>query len=418
MSTLISIFQEAERSMKRIMSISFYTVLLLLCLGGIAAQAATIYVKPQGNDATPCAQARQAQTPRRTINAGIACLSGGDTLIVGGGTYDEAIYDWQGAYAGGTTSILPSGISESSPTTIMAAPGETVWLRPSMAHPGGAAQIEIDNSRYIVMDGINVNFGGMTAYIVTAGKDSSHLEFRNMELTNSRHCGVGAYGNHLRFINMYVHNNAFGPPASAGGQACHGFYVAGSNGLYDRIKVHDHDGYGLQFSCDGCGGAGGNNVVQNSTFYNNKQGGVVAGGSNNNVFNSIFYNNGIGIIAYGSAIHNTVYNNTSGILVGGSPEVRNNIAIGGDTIGPHYTGSGANASNNLCSGSGFGCTIQGTASSVFVNAGNADFHLKSGSPAKGAGTDAKDLGVDFAKFATEPPPTVLPAPSNLRAVVR
>ena len=107
MRTLISIFQEVERSMKGIMSVPSYTVLLLLCLGGLSAQAATIYVRPQGNDATPCAQAQNAQTPRRTLNAGIACLSGGDTLIVGGGTYDEVI----GTIGMGAPAGIPGGLS-------------------------------------------------------------------------------------------------------------------------------------------------------------------------------------------------------------------------------------------------------------------------------------------------------------------
>ena len=53
-----------------------------------SAQAATYFVSSTGNDTRPCASARDASTPRKTLTGGVQCLVGGDTLIVGAGTYE------------------------------------------------------------------------------------------------------------------------------------------------------------------------------------------------------------------------------------------------------------------------------------------------------------------------------------------
>lgn len=372
-----------------------------------SADAATLHVRQGGGgDCTG-------------INECIARMSGGDTIIVHAGTYDELIWNEPGQYNGWTLSPVPNGLSESQPTTIMAAPGETVWLRPSVEYPGGSSVMELNNnSRYLTFDGININAGALPTIISAAGE---YLTFQNMELTNAFHCAVYAFGKFNKYINMYVHHNAWGnhPP-----YGCHGFYVAGSSQLFDRLRVHDNLGYGLQFSCDSCGNVQSNSVVQNSIFYNNRGAGVSSGGPNNNIYNSIYYNNGVGIISYNKVIHNTLYNNLNGdILIGGSPEVRDNIAIGnsGKNIGPHYEGYATNASNNLCggTGSGFGCTLQGTAGSVFVDAANGDFRLKSGSPAIGTASDGTDVGVDFSKLnAGDPIPTPTQQPTPTRGSSR
>ena len=118
---------------------------LVLCLLTVLpAHAATYHVSPQGSDSTPCGQG-----PRRTINGGLACLSGGDTLLIGGGTYvNDFIEDFGNAPP-------PSGSSWASPTTIKAAPGATVWLTGTRNSEGGF--ISLERTHYLVVDGLNLD---------------------------------------------------------------------------------------------------------------------------------------------------------------------------------------------------------------------------------------------------------------------
>src|SRR5881296_2593221 len=74
----------------------FATIIAGLFIGGLlharAAAAATYYVATNGDDSRSCGTAQDINTPKRTINNGTTCLSGGsDTLLIRGGTYNENV---------------------------------------------------------------------------------------------------------------------------------------------------------------------------------------------------------------------------------------------------------------------------------------------------------------------------------------
>jgi len=49
------------------------------------------YVATNGSDSHSCAQARNPATPKRSIRAAMACMSGGNTLLIRDGTYAECL---------------------------------------------------------------------------------------------------------------------------------------------------------------------------------------------------------------------------------------------------------------------------------------------------------------------------------------
>src|SRR5262249_42480675 len=99
---------------------------LPVSLGAQASNAATYYVGKNGSSDYSCDQAQSPATPVRSVVVGIQCLSPGDTLIVGSGTYTEIV---------GPPMWFPSGTAK-NPITIMANPGDVVtiaapdWVNP------------------------------------------------------------------------------------------------------------------------------------------------------------------------------------------------------------------------------------------------------------------------------------------------
>src|SRR5262245_20500249 len=91
--------------------------LIVFTLIPVSAEAATYYVGKSGSDGNSCATAQSSTSTNRkqTIAAGISCLSPGDTLIIGTGTYTEQI-----------NNTVPAGSSCSAQTTIRAENEPTV----------------------------------------------------------------------------------------------------------------------------------------------------------------------------------------------------------------------------------------------------------------------------------------------------
>src|SRR5215475_8185649 len=65
----------------------FFLIAFLLAASSI--EAATYWVATSGSDSNSCSSAQNNTTPKRTIAAGISCMSAGDTLTVRSGTYSE-----------------------------------------------------------------------------------------------------------------------------------------------------------------------------------------------------------------------------------------------------------------------------------------------------------------------------------------
>jgi len=426
-------------------------------------------------------------------------MAGGDTLIVGNGTYDEIITDLTG-----TTSYVvrpPSGSSWSSPTTIKAENplGATIVVT---SPPGGWGSImEFDsNSSYIVFEGFVLD--GQFARDPLVGMDvaAHHLRFKDMELKNSAGSGFQGEASNWEFINLHIHHSGWTAtnntsctqgncPTTCGQSSnfclqvgsiyswakchgfCHGFYIKGSGHLIDGGYFHDNDDQAVQLYA-------GNSTVRNATMSYNPNWGVGSFGSSNTIYNNVFNhcgNNTLdgsgGFAASGAIIlsggtntvvGNTIYNSggTNGVYGvydrNHNSTIKNNLFVnlpvtaergyiygegGGGASGNWYVTNGVNASliaGNICDNNTMvGCTAVSASSTFFVNPGAVDFHNASGAPQLNAGVTlgtlydvdhdggARPQGTGWDVGAYEgtgtvqpPPPTRLPAPTNLRVRVQ
>src|SRR5438132_964238 len=157
-------------------------LLLVLCLTMVPglAHSATYYVAKTGSDSNGCQNAQSSSAARLTINAGAACLSAGDTLLVKAGTYGE-----------GLNAAIPNGTS-GNPVTVKANPGDVVVLQPTATVGGTLSAYLFNGNHYIVVDGFVVDLSRFnnTGASGTQQKsgfgfyNSDHITLQNTEIKN------------------------------------------------------------------------------------------------------------------------------------------------------------------------------------------------------------------------------------------
>jgi hypothetical protein len=423
----------------------FWLVAILLCATRL--EAATRYVSTSGSDSNSCAASQNIGTPKRNFqgaSGALACMAGGDTLLVRGGTYTDWLNDTQ-------TTPIPSGSSWSNKTRIAAYPngcspvapnscgtaGENVLLRaPNIGTDSFGEVISLRGAQsYIEFDGININQLTTADASAVTLLTSHHIRLQNarIEVSTTRGClpacGTNAMsaGNSdlasgfFEFINLTVvgggdHLNTSGLCDDVGGEnACQGYslYLAAGHSLVERCDFSLSTGYQLHMYNGGLDLQA--NIVRNNVFHTLHHGwyrlaSMEITGSNHEIYNNVIYDmrnespgmtniGGKGIHLFGGvSTNNKIYNNTIynvreyGIdldpSIGTGHVIRNNLvwnADGGGLI--DGTSNTYTCTNNLFSSvSGETCTSNQTANPQFANAGGNDFHLTA------ASTSAIDTG--------------------------
>jgi hypothetical protein len=393
----------------------FNFVIATLALNAICimpTSAATYYVATNGSDSNPGTQA----APFRTIAKGSQRMSGGDTLLIRGGTYAENMI--HGVY--GFT--FRNGTSKSAMTRFAAYPGEQVIVKPPVRAAGesnfvvffarNTEYVEVSN---LILDGTNIEFRGKDAFTEIAyavvkfdGNYEQNLWAKNNRLIGNeiRFGGIGVYGGGgSEIIGNKIHHNRV-----------YGVYTSFHNGLLEGNIIHDNAGFGLHLFQQNHQVNGW--VIRNNIFSRNgdnyypknrstppyKLGvpskrplpGVILSRGSSQFYNNLVYDNPHGGVYVSLGARNTlVANNTTygngkyGINVSssfaGSQNARiiNNIAWG--NTGPQISDTGTNTSlkNNL------------TTDPQFVDAAGSDFGLQVGSPAIDKGMTLAEVKDDF-----------------------
>jgi parallel beta-helix repeat protein len=374
--------------------------LLLLC-APLHSWATTYYVTPSGGQGG-CST--NTNSPQNGLNNGMACLNGGDTLILKSGTYAEKLDD-----------NIPSG-SAGNPTTIRADVFRGAILKPNSGPSPVIWLGHFNVSSYITFDGLVTDSLNLPAphYAVVIGPDATNnISVLNMEIRNvpnANFCSTGnnsvgisfSSSNNMVLRGNYIHNIGYDAIPEPGG-ACSGglhyfysycTYFPANNSLVENNEFAQCSGYGFH----GYGSLK-NNVIRNNYFHDNGGPLYVCEPGNNQIYNNIVASN-----------PGTYAGGAGGIIVGGyctgsittNAQVYNNTIVGngGHCIQLGVSGAGLPVNNsffqnNICyqngtddisvqNGSGNitnGSNLLGT-NPQFVNAGGGDFHLSSGSPAE------------------------------------
>jgi len=403
-------------------------------------------------------------------------MAGGDTLIVGAGTYDEIITDLAGT--GGYAVRPPSGSSWDAPTILKAENPGSVTVLVSSPPEGWPSVVEFDsNSSYIVLDGFVLDGQFVRDPVLGLAAPAQRLRFKDLEIKNAGGSGIQGDGTAFEFLNLHIHHSAWRAtndtactrsscPTTCGVQTnfcyqtpdlyawakchgfCHAFYVRGSDHLIDGGRFHDNDDHGVQWYAS-------NSIIRNALIYNNPNPGIGAYGGGNTIYNNVLVNNGMGVVMGPgqTVMQNTIYGHATGGKYGiyqkpgTASTIKNNLILQQD-VDPAYRGyifiddgAGNNAllqsvpsqiAGNLCDDTTMvGCAPVPTSPSIVINAGAMDFHLCSGSPAIAAGVPLPDAAMRLDKDGVARPSTgavdigayqyvsggpTFPAPSNLRVM--
>ena len=326
-------------------------VLPLLFAG--ETEAATYHVGVGGNDANSCAsaQSESSGSQKRTIAAGVACLSAGDTLLIHGGTYTGRlnVIDSQAF-------TVRSGTAASA-ITIAGASGETVVIQP----PDGTGAIRLTDGApgYLVLQDFVIDMRNSTRAAADGGPDgiylnsgAHHNRFVRVEVKNNSGNGIafsnwGGNSSFNQVINCHIHHNGqnstFDHGQGPGVNNGYGLYVFTSDNVFDGNDIHDNGGYGMHLYNNTGPNDVARNMVRNNRFHGNGTHGgitfglVVAWGADNVVANNLIYDNrGGGIQVYTGSSNAAVYNNTiygnaaDGVALqyySAAPIVQNNIVF-------------------------------------------------------------------------------------------
>lgn len=211
-------------------------ILTILVFLGQADAATTYYVSKTGSGSI-CSQA----APCLTIAAGVAAMAGGDTLVVGNGTYAERL-----------TSTIPSGPSATQRTTIRAENSRLAIIQPTSGVP---LELDAEAEKNISIEGFVIDAnnrpGVLAVHIGEQGMatPTSFVQLKDLEIKNVRDvnaCVNTALGtHHIDLLNSAIHSCQYTSiPANPVG--IHGLYWHSDDALIQGNEIYDVHGLGMQ----------------------------------------------------------------------------------------------------------------------------------------------------------------------------
>jgi len=377
----------------------------------------------KGSDANP----GTATAPWKTLQKAGDTVKGGDTVTVRAGTYDGAIFGWDGPAPCGDTDCTITGTA-AHPILLQADPaaaaGKVVIASKNKRTAIGLSFVGCD---YVFVRGFTVTNGGTAATpagsitkagIAVAKSTGNRLDANLVDGV----AGIGGilvdFGTNVLVTGNEVRN------VQGTNTTGHGMYVSGGSTGVQVLDnaIHDNGYVGLHVNGDASEGAPGvvtNLLVAGNRIYENGQNGINADGlQGSRIENNVLYanaRNGIELYridASGGSTGNVIVNDSidqsmvaSGYAIALDAASTGNVAFDDVLLGGAGPTSVASAANLATS------TNLTDATGVFVDPAKGDYTLAPGGPGQGTGVGtfagksapgAPGGGFDIGAFAFVP----------------
>lgn len=378
----------------------------------------TVFIAPAASGGAD-ANSGSEGSPRLTIGGAAALMNPGDRCLCRGGQYLWSAT--QGGFTGGS--------SWGATKLFQPYPGEAPIFRPThtqqfvMDLTGAATQ-------FIEFSGIapggqagdrNMTFSWQSAPGTNAGSvikvqhtgtpgttSAKFIRFRNLNLLYGAAGGrADADGQGLLVIDGSEGCEILGNYIAHNGinDLQHGLYIQARDTLVEGNDCDDNWGYGIQiFGGNTTGTILRRNLVRNNSKSGTRGGIVLGSGTGILCYNCLVYDNARGVDILGSCVDAAVYFLT--LFSNSSDAV--NIAAGANNTQVFNSIFRLNGGNLVNAGTGTdsGNNLNSATDPQFVDPTGFNFHLLSGSPARGGGTAIAGIGTDYDGVTRGNPPDI------------
>lgn len=365
--------------------------------------ATTYYVSKHGGASDLNGGLNNTTDAWATIEFAVQQLVAGDTLVIGGGVYEEDIAPGGSGGIGWTTGtaampilVLAEGHVDTAVYGVVSGTANVVIRPTGTKDVISFNTLDVGYWRFkgLVLDGINQTNDSVQC--VALLRDANNIEFRNCEIRNGGFGGVTlSYANAVSTTdrnNIFRWNKIHGNGRFTTAADGHGIYCLTRGNLFEHNDIFNNRNGAIQIRSDvDAAGRGRNNTVRRNRLHGNQTDwtGTQAGvflhtyARDNFVYRNLIYDMkdmGIQLSSTLGSSNNTLYLNTIWNCGVKGIELTNSAVATTDIRGNLIWDCPTAIDDN-----GTGTTLvenYTTPDPLFVDEGSADLHLQSGSSAR------------------------------------
>ncbi|MDH4241907.1 MAG: DUF1565 domain-containing protein, partial [Phycisphaerae bacterium] len=209
----------------------YVLVSLLMLAAATSARAETYYAATNGSDENPGSEAK----PFRTIAKAASVARAGDTILVRGGVYSEAV-------------VMRFSGQEGKPIVLKNYAGELAVIQPGergKQPPGHGLLLQAQEGYqkpigWVTIEGLEIRYGhdGMKFY------NAHDVVIRKCNIHENWNQGILGNGNRMLIDRNIIAGN--GTNTKVAKNLVHGIYATGSSFTITNNLIHSNTAYGIQ----------------------------------------------------------------------------------------------------------------------------------------------------------------------------
>ncbi|HEV2491550.1 MAG TPA: alkaline phosphatase family protein, partial [Terriglobia bacterium] len=285
--TFAPVMQVADSSSPKQSAVGTVDITIAASTGGGGSGSCSLYVSPSGSDSN---SGSSSNSPWQTVQKAFNSASAGQTVCFMAGTYPIA-----SSLQNGYSQILNNSGSSSSPITFTNYPGQVAIIHGNTRVNGAYAKFQgtpMSLPYGLVFEGPTGQAVDLIDVMNTHDVTFDHVEMRN----DDYHAGIYQQGGYnIKILGCYIHDNGRFSDGLTYINNDHGIYwaaTAGGGNLVANNLIEHNLAMGMQLYSSGSSTTPSDVTVEENTFVDNGNYGMVVWGQSNTIVNNIFSGNG------------------------------------------------------------------------------------------------------------------------------